>query len=788
MRRFAFVRIGALFVVLALVAGALAVAASPVGSLSAGAHGATVASAAHPPVLGPTKYVVTFTENQLPANLTWQVSLGSSTASTYTDGGADSVAFFVANGVYNYRIYGVSGWQQSTLPYRGTVTVSGAPINETTVVYTQVTYAVTFAESGVPAGQTFAVTVAGNLQSLTTDGGTDSLAFQVPNGTSAYQIHTISGWQQSTLPYHGSVVVSGSPVTEPTLLYTQVTYSVSFSESGIVSGLTFGVTLNSVLKTATTTNTGVTLSWSGIPNGSYPYSISRVSGWQQSTLPQSGNVVVAGSSVAEPTLQYTKFTYPVEFSESGLPVGQTFQVTVGSNAESLVADGGTDTLIVPEPNGTYAYVIGTISGWYQTTLPYHGTIVVASAGVTETTVNFTEVTYSVTYTETGLPVSTNWSMTLNGATENTTGTQLSFTEPNGSFAFKVGYVAGYATTPTTGHQLVNGANVGVTVPFSQVKYIVTFTESGLPNASLWSVSVNSHTYSSSTTAITVSLPNGTFDYSVPALIGYVPASPTGSVVVNGANVGVAVPFNLVTYTVTFTESGLPTSHHPKAWTVSLNNEVLSSTGTSIVFAVGNGTYTYLVRGPGGFRVASTLPPEGTIVINGASASESVTFLKGSTGSIVFHETGLGAGTHWCVTIGARLCATQTKLLLTDLTPGTYTYVVRGVPGLQTLLRLGKAVLPTNGTLALSHSAGLKVAFAYKVTFTESGLPADTAWKVSTRGASQSATTTSIVLYLVNGSYLFHVGKQTLYASSPSSGAIKVAGAPLAVSIAFTPKH
>jgi hypothetical protein len=72
-----------------------------------------------------------------------------------------------------------------------------------------------------------------------------------------------------------------------------------------------------------------------------------------------------------------------------------------------------------------------------------------------------------------------------------------------------------------------------------------------------------------------------------------------------------------------------------------------------------------------------------------------------------------------------------------------------------------------------------------VTFTESGLPASTSWTVSSSGQSVTSTTTTVVLYLANGTHSYTVGRVAGYRAAPASGRISVAGAPVAVSVTFT---
>ena len=67
----------------------------------------------------------------------------------------------------------------------------------------------------------------------------------------------------------------------------------------------FKVTVDGVTKTLTTDGGTDSLTWTGLVNNTYAYSISGVPGYHQSTLPPSGTVVVAGTSVTEPTIVYT---------------------------------------------------------------------------------------------------------------------------------------------------------------------------------------------------------------------------------------------------------------------------------------------------------------------------------------------------------------------------------------------------------------------------------------------------------------------------------------------------
>ena len=74
--------------------------------------------------------------------------------------------------------------------------------------------------------------------------------------------------------------------------------------------------------------------------------------------------------------------------------------------------------------------------------------------------------YPVTFTESGLPPGTTWSVALNGDVLSSSASTMTFVEPNGTYAYTVGSLTGYAMSPSVGQVIVNGANQEVSVTFS----------------------------------------------------------------------------------------------------------------------------------------------------------------------------------------------------------------------------------------------------------------------------------------------------------------------------------
>jgi thermopsin len=113
--------------------------------------------------------------------------------------------------------------------------------------------------------------------------------------------------------------------------------------------------------------------------------------------------------------------------------------------------------------GNYWSNYGTASDPYGV-LPYNngGNIVSGGDHIPLVTVAL----YAVSFTEMGLPHGTSWSVTLNGITQSTTKTSMTFWDPDGTYAYVVGKVAGHTATPASGAAVVNGAALTITISWS----------------------------------------------------------------------------------------------------------------------------------------------------------------------------------------------------------------------------------------------------------------------------------------------------------------------------------
>jgi len=245
--------------------------------------------------------------------------------------------------------------------------------------------------------------------------------------------------------------------------------------------------------------------------------------------------------------------------------------------------------------------------------------------------------------------------------------------------------------------------------------------------------------------------------------------------------------HLLVYPVTFRESGLPAG---KPWTVSLNGSAQTTTGPSTEFAFPNGTYSYLIAGPAGYRESGILP-SGTLTVAGGPRWENITFVKASTYTISFGESGLPRGESWCVVLsGWQTCSTRSTNLYRNLTPGSYAYAVLPMSGQGITAKVLGSAVALDGTLTITsrgYTVALKYVYPYAVTFTESGLPTGTNWSVTLKGVTHHSTTNTIAFNEGNGTYAYLVGAETGYAYTKSPTSVHVLGGPASALVTFRPR-
>jgi YVTN family beta-propeller protein len=421
----------------------------------------------------------------------------------------------------------------------GYVYVANNGGSNVTAIYTWTS--ATFGENGLPMGVGWWVNVTGGPSVYSS--GTN-LSFVVPYGHYPF---TVSAFDKTYSSPGGSFAANGTPVTE-TILFSRVTYPVTFISEGLPSLTNWSVTLGGVLRSSQASS--ITLQEL---NGTYAYSVGIVAGWTPSSL--GGSIFVDGESVAK-TILWTRTVYSVTFEEGGLPSGAGWWVNVTGGVSSY---SDTITLSFEEPNGSYEFTVSSLDRTYAAPA---GSVTIAATPVFDV-LSFSRVTYTVTFAETGLASGADWSVSLD-ATQHTSATAtVRFVEPNGSYPFTVAPVSGYEEGPASGTVTVTGANVTEEVVFTIIPpttFLVTFSEDGLPSGTVWSVTFNGVPESGTGDLTFPGIGNGTYSFSVITVAGYTATPGSGSVLVSGPAAPLTIAFKAVgSSPPTSTFLGLPSA-------------------------------------------------------------------------------------------------------------------------------------------------------------------------------------------------------------------------------------
>lgn len=470
---------------------------------------------------------VTFSETGLPPGTPWNVTLspgpltyGLGSSIRQTIAGASFVigvdVWRNAPG-YNYSFSIQPAAGEVPNPLRGYVWSSGGSPSFVNVTFTGGgVYLVQFNESGLssPALRAGWAVTLGGFQTTSTGA---TIGYWETNGT--YPFSTSGPWNWTSSPSVGNVTVAGRSVNV-TVDWSfasggnGVLYTVSLQESGLPNGTRWLVNLNN-----STWGSGGHLSapsgWSAqVFQGTYEYTTGAPVGWSSTNW--KGVVVVTNASVTVDVAWVWEGSFPVTFTETGLPNGTLWGVYIGNTSNWS----GAPSIVLDESNGSYAYSVAPVDGYRI--LVASGVVSVGGSAPPAVNVTFVSTDlYSVTFEETGLPGGTGWAVSIGAQLNSSLGPNVSLFETNGSFGYLVLPVAGFTTTDS-GFVVVAGANRTVAVDFVVQTFPVIVVEFGLPNGTLWSVQVTNAstgfnaTFSTNGNTLVFDLPNGTYTLSVRA--------------------------------------------------------------------------------------------------------------------------------------------------------------------------------------------------------------------------------------------------------------------------------
>ena len=595
----------------------------------------------------PYAATVTLTPSGLPSwTADWFVNLTAANSTNPLGGGHFLNAAYnavIRFNAFNGTTWVTNSWQSYFGPSPATRTVTGItslPSTQTsgTIVFTAYVSTVTLTPSGLPSWTTtwFVNLTAANLThlgpaaaSLQAGYGT-AITFNAFNGTK----WVANSWQQYYGPHLATQTLSGiihlpSTSGSQTIVFTAYLTAITFASASLPSWESWFVNLTAQNATplASQSSVGGTNIVDHLFNGTYAFTVSSGAKYFGPS-PASSSVAVTFGTPQTKTITFTAYLTVITFASSGLPGSESWFVNLtaqnGTGLPSQNSVGGTN-IVDHLFNGTYTFIVSSGGKFYKPS-PATGPVAVTFGTPQTRTITFTLVTYTVTFTESGLTSGTQWSVTFNSATELSTSTTIVFTEQNGTYSFTVGAVSGYTSNPSSGTIPVSGANVNQGITFTAIipMYTVTFTETGMPTSAGGGVSFNGGPMMAFTSGGTVTfsgVTNGNYFYTITAGSGYMLVSslPGSPLTVSGSNVGVTVVFEAV-YTVTFTESGLSSG---ATWEVTLNSAtVIQNAPSTIIFTEPNGTYSFTTSASG----YTATPSSGSVTVSGHPLTQPISFV------------------------------------------------------------------------------------------------------------------------------------------------------------------
>src|SRR5438132_503978 len=328
-------------------------------------------------------------------------------------------------------------------------------------------------------------------------------------------------------------------------------------------------------------------------------------------------------------------------------------------------------------------------------------------------------------------------------------------------------------------------------------FLVTFTETGLPSKSSWSVILEGLSNSSATPTITFSQPNGTHSYSVGRVTGYAayyyPSPSPGSVTVNGAPSNVTISFmantkgGTVIATVSVGNYPVGAAYNSGNSYVYVANSVSNSvsliSGTTVVatIPVGGNPRGVAYDGGNGYIYVANCDLNAVNVIDGIAVVATVPV--GTCPYAVAYDSlnGYVYVTNYADFIRGNVTVISGTTVVAWIPVGEYPDAVAYDSG-NGCVYVARYYSDTVSVICAAAQLSL-------VTFTETGLPSGTSWSVILGSLSNSSTSPTITFPEPDGLGSYAVSRSSTsaayYDPSPSSGRITVNRAPLNVTISFT---
>jgi DNA-binding beta-propeller fold protein YncE len=438
-------------------------------------------------------------------------------------------------------------------------------------------YTVTLDTAPTTCSVTFnGVSYANGQQATGIPGGSYPLVANACTGETFSSWSSTAGTVTSSTSATTTILVSASGTVTGTYTTASTGYTVTFD--AVPS--TCSVTFNGVPYTNGQQATGVTAGFYPLVadacTGETFSSWSSTAGTVASTTTASTSVTVSATGTITATYAASgPQQYAVTFMETGLPTGTDWSVTFNG----VPGSSSTNAISFSAPNGGYSYTVGAVTGF--SSAPSSGAVTVASGPQTVTiTFSAAPVTYVLIFVESGLPSGTAWSVTVDGSTNTSHGSSLTFTLANGLYSYSVAKVSGYSAAPGSGSVTLSGSDRTVSVTFTtssgstsgllglpgmdgyiligllllllaiiilllarpHPKYPVVFIANGLPAGTRWSVTLDAATKGSDQNTITFAVAKEVHAYRVEPVAGFKARPASGTIQVEREKLDVPIVF------------------------------------------------------------------------------------------------------------------------------------------------------------------------------------------------------------------------------------------------------
>jgi hypothetical protein len=486
----------------------------------------------------------------------------------------------------------------------------------------------------------------------------------------------------------------------------------------------------------------------------------------------------------------SRSTYLAQFNQTGVPTGTHWYVNITSGPK-LTGLGSATDLTTSLLNGTYSWT-ASLGAANWSARPSSGTFTVNGRAVFVDLAFAPLPTYRVQFNQTGVPSATEWYVNVSGVVHlSTTGATSSVSTQlvNATYWWRSAVaVVNWSSTPASGSVTVHGKTVYVDLVFApKPKYLLEFTETGVPSGATWYVNLTGYNHLSapgSVTSVSVDFVNGSYPWNASVGIANWSATPDAGVAqVAGQGVTVYLTFALIpTYLVQFNETGVASG---KDWFVNITGGPdLHGTSATADLSTYLRTGSYPWTAAPGEANWSSSPAHGTVVVGSSTVWVDLAFAPLSV-SVSFTGTGLPSAIGWWLNITGGLHLLETGAgSATNLTYGTYAYRIASTnASYAPNVYAGSFTVPTTRVVSVAFAL---VTYALTVTATYSGSGNVPAWSANIGGHVVVGPAPSSETPLSNGTYAFTVSVGSGYSVNPSVGHVIVNGQPQTLSVTISP--